>query len=290
MPVGDEEGLAAEVAEQPVIGLDGGQLVKQPVAVSCAPLVGPGARHDVVVALGAIEVEGQDRAELGAGRVEQGQPIGLRTGHGVLVRADPISPGLELDPDHEALDRQLIGRSERGVAVVIGGGRCPAPQRAVAQPRLEGRCGRPMRIRLGAVFEPDRVSLVAGEQRLALGVVDHVVGRADHVADVRQAGRRSIGVLAHPDAVSRLPVAEAVDGVVNAGKRSDAGHAAEDSRGRAECTRRRPPEAGSRAVVRPLMRGVRWFAECSCLHADRAVPCFECLAWLTIGTLNARLA
>ena len=106
--VGHEQRLAREVVEQPVVGLDGGQLVEQAVGVARAPLIGPGAAHDVVVALRAVEVDGQDRAELRARGVQEGEPIGLRSRHGVLVRPDAIAPGLQQHAHHDAFHGRLV--------------------------------------------------------------------------------------------------------------------------------------------------------------------------------------
>ncbi len=125
--VGHEQRLPAEIADEPVVRLGCGQLMEEPVAVTRPPLVGPGPAHDVVVALGAVEVEADDRAELRVRGVEQREAVGLWAGHRVLVRADAAPPRLEQHARDDSLDRRRVRdrRRSRG-----GSSRRPAPPAA----------------------------------------------------------------------------------------------------------------------------------------------------------------
>ena len=164
MPIGDEQRLAPEIAEQPIVGLDGRQLVEQPIAVAGAPLVAPGACHDVVVALRAVEVERQDRAQLRAGAAQQREPVGLRPRHGVLVRPDPAAPRFEQHAKEHPLDGRIVRRRCRRVPVVVGGRLVSPLERAVGRPRGEGVGRRRVGVRLGAVLEAHGVAVVPRQQ------------------------------------------------------------------------------------------------------------------------------
>ena len=118
MSIGNEERLASEGREQALVRLDGRQLVDQPVAVARPPLVAQ-RRAATGSSARAVEVNGQDRAELRPRRAEQREPIGLRSRHGVLVWADPVAPRLEEDADHDPVNRRLVGRGRRRVPIRV---------------------------------------------------------------------------------------------------------------------------------------------------------------------------
>ena len=88
--------------------------VEQPVAVARAPLIGPGRPMHGRSAR-AIEVDGQDRRELGARCAQQRQPVRLRAGHGVLVRPHigPVRLQQQPAPARPAPSARPASRCER---------------------------------------------------------------------------------------------------------------------------------------------------------------------------------
>jgi hypothetical protein len=131
VPIGEVELLSRQVADQAVVRLECSEGMEQPVAIARAPFIGPWVTHHVVVARGAVEVDGEDRRELGPGGVEQGQPIGLWSGHGVLVGPHPAAERLQQEAHRDPLHRRVLRSVGSSVPVVIGRWIGPALERAI---------------------------------------------------------------------------------------------------------------------------------------------------------------
>ena len=141
--VGDEDRLARHQAADGGVRfevVDDPEPVLDPEVVGChhrravAESLLDGSQHR---ALG-VGIEAEDRAEIEAGRVVEGQAVRLGAGERLLVRVDlPLAERLQPDPSQEApsavlhavdLER-LIVNVERGVVLLA--------EDAVAQPFLE---------------------------------------------------------------------------------------------------------------------------------------------------------
>ena len=157
VPVGDVQPLARQERQQPVVRLDLGRGVQQAVDVSGAPLAGPRAAHDVAIPLAAIEVDGQDRRELGPRRTQQGQPIRLGAGHGVLMPSHIGPVRLEQHPGQDALHGRVVRHGGGGVRVVVD--RCvrASLDGAVRHPRCQRGGRRRVRILARRQLQADRV-------------------------------------------------------------------------------------------------------------------------------------
>ena len=204
----------------------------------------PGPAHDVVVALGAVEVEADDRAELRVRGAKEGQPVGLRTRHRVLVAPDAIAPRLEQHARDHALDRRRVRVAGGRVPVVVDGRLRPPLEDSIGGPRCQRLRGGGVRIGLRAELEPNGVVRIASQERAAHLLVDDVVRRAHDVGDVGEPGRRGVVVVGQPHAIGHGRPAESIDGVVQPAEGRDARH----SRARIVAI---PPVRPSRPPGRP---------------------------------------
>ena len=195
MPVGDQQLRLGQLGGDGPVGVG---VVDPPDPVRGALVVGHLApRLPSCVALDVAPrialVQREDRRHVVAGRLRQPEAVLLRPRLGALVRShEAWSVGRHPDPAQQsAADRAgpvggvvLLGqRPERRLAV--------GAEDALQPPRLERLRGVLVRIaaarRLRQV-DLDHVERRAGEQLGPPRRVDHVVGRSDHVGEVRDGG------------------------------------------------------------------------------------------------------
>ncbi len=195
MPVGDQQ-----------LGVGGGRLdgcdrlrvghAPQPVAGAVAigdvgpRLSGGGGLERRPGRALRVREEGEDRRDVRARRARQPQAVLLRAGVGALVRAHPAGTvALDTDAAEEAAARTsdavgpgvLLGvRPDRRLRIA-GKDTLQLPALEEVGRRLVDVAARAIRAR---EVDGDDVERRALEQRGALAVVDHVVGRSDDVGDL----------------------------------------------------------------------------------------------------------
>ena len=191
------------------------------------------AAHDVAIALAAIEVDGQDRRELGAGRAQEGQPIRLGAGHGVLMPSH-IPPRTARDaagPGRPARTGRPAS-AVRGVRVVVD--RCvrASPERAIGLHDASAAAADGVRILARRELQADRVSVVAPQQLRLEGGADDVVGWAGEIREVGHlaACENCVRLIRQANALGDDRLGEALRGVGDRPKGAHGGHAPESSR------------------------------------------------------------
>ena len=232
VPIGDEQLLPRQVPGQMVVGLDRREAVQQAIRVARPPLIGPSTTHQVAVARRAIEVDRQDRRELGVGGIQQAEPIRLWAGHGVLVSPHAASERLEQNARQHARDGGVVGCLTSRVTVVIERRLQATLEGSVRQPGVQGRgcCG--VGIRLSGELEADRVPWVPLQERAPLLRADDVEGWRNEVADVGHPTGVLWRLLGKANPVRDPIRAVAVQRVVNATEWPDQGHRASLAAGR----------------------------------------------------------
>src|SRR6266508_2457213 len=192
VPVGDQYLL---VGEQLAPARDRGRVADWPEAVPQPGLVdrvdGGRGLGDVLDRGGgtpSARVQAVDGGEIGAGRLQQAEPVGDRRDHGALVRQDDLTGVVEGHVGHDApLDPPLAPDRVRLFVQIERRDRVEQ-QRALVPPRFEQLGGR--LVAAGVVpavagqDQPHDVVRVHGLVGVARRGRDHVVGRDDHRARV----------------------------------------------------------------------------------------------------------
>ena len=191
-------------------------------------------------ALTRTRVQPEDRAQVRPGGTQEGEPVGLRTRKGALVRAHDAARELlqtEAAEDPLALPRRAVGEAERlhvrvdrrlGV-LTQQAGFDPAPERV-------GRGRRPVRLARQDQTH-DVVGALLVERRL-LGRRDHVVRWGDDLAQIADLR----GIVAHP-------MQRAHDG--HRQRPSRAARSVVSARGPARSTRTRSPSTAATVDAPP---------------------------------------
>ena len=143
-----------------------------------------------------IGIEGKDGGEMGPGLFKQLQAIGLGRRESLLVGLDgPAAQGLQPHQGRQALAGVLLPLDlEVGLPIIKGRLRVPhqhlfplplpeqggGPGVAVLQPIVPGQG-------LGQ-NQVDHVIGIPGRENLALGRLDHIIGRRHHLGQIRHLG------------------------------------------------------------------------------------------------------